>query len=90
MTYTKISFFIEYAKIYLVKQIHPNSNGKRTNELNTVSITTPELELIRHFSQYRSARGAAALRLYSHFPSLIFNSPFSIEEVSTFKRQAHQ
>ncbi len=33
MTYTKISFFIEYAKIYLVKQIHPNSNNKRTNEL---------------------------------------------------------
>lgn len=68
MTYTKISFFIEYAKIYLVKQIHPNSNGKRTNELNTVSITTPELELIRHFSQNRpqEAQQRCASTVISH------------------------
>ena len=29
-------------------------------------------EFNRHFCQYRSARGAAALRLYSHFPLSLF------------------
>ena len=45
---------------------------------NTASTAILRLELIRHFSQYRSARGAAALRLYSHFPSFIFNFQLSI------------
>jgi len=36
-------------------------------------ITDKWYDIFRRYFFYRSARGAAALRLYSHFPSLIFN-----------------